>query len=108
AACLNDVEDAAQQRLRRKPPAKMAAITRCLIAVWTAALLPGVAVPVPPEEAPAAAAEHFEKTVRPLLAGRCWRCHGPRRQKGGLRLDSADALAQGGGSGPVVVPGQPD
>src|SRR5262245_14453375 len=54
------------------------------------------------------AADHFEAKVRPLLVEHCSRCHGPDKQRGGLRLDSAGALARGGGSGPVVVPGKPD
>ena len=36
----------------------------------------------------------------------CLVCHGPRLQQGGLRLDSADFLRQGGQSGPAVVPGE--
>jgi mono/diheme cytochrome c family protein len=52
--------------------------------------------------------EFFEKAVRPVLADHCFDCHGPRKQKGGLRLDSRAALLSGGDSGPVVVPGKPD
>jgi Protein of unknown function (DUF1553)/Protein of unknown function (DUF1549)/Planctomycete cytochrome C len=52
--------------------------------------------------------ERFEKRVRPVLAARCWRCHGPEQHKGGLRLDSADGVATGGDSGPVVVAGKPE
>jgi len=52
--------------------------------------------------------EHFEKRVRPLLVEHCLRCHGPEKQKGGLRLDSAAALKQGGETGPSVVPGKPE
>ncbi|HVC98921.1 MAG TPA: PSD1 and planctomycete cytochrome C domain-containing protein [Pirellulales bacterium] len=52
--------------------------------------------------------EFFEKQVRPLLATRCHECHGPLRQKGGLRLDSLAAALAGGDSGPAVVPGKPD
>ena len=37
--------------------------------------------------------EHFEKRVRPLLAERCWKCHGPETARSGLRLDSAKGLA---------------
>jgi mono/diheme cytochrome c family protein len=54
------------------------------------------------------AADHFEVKVRPLLVQHCTRCHGPDKQRGGLRLDTAMALAKGGESGPVVVPGKPD
>ncbi|HEY7308187.1 MAG TPA: DUF1553 domain-containing protein [Gemmataceae bacterium] len=56
--------------------------------------------------ATAPADEFFEIKVRPLLAARCYRCHGPEKQKGGLRLDSAAALRKGGDSGPVVLPGK--
>ncbi len=62
------------------------------------------------EEAPPTAAqvEFFEKSVRPVLAARCFECHGPQKQKAGLRLDSRAALLTGGDSGPAVVPGKPD
>src|SRR5205823_2665936 len=50
----------------------------------------------------------FEERVRPVLADRCFPCHGPEKQKGGLRLDSSAALLKGGGRGPAVVPGKPD
>ena len=50
--------------------------------------------------------EFFEKEIRPLLVEHCQVCHGPRLQQGGLRLDSAEFLRQGGQSGPAVVPGE--
>ena len=34
----------------------------------------------------------FELKVRPLLVARCFRCHGEKLQKGGIRLDSAEAI----------------
>jgi hypothetical protein len=52
--------------------------------------------------------ERFEKNVRPLLHQHCLPCHGPEKQKGGLRVDSRAALLKGGDSGPAVVPGDPD
>ena len=55
-----------------------------------------------------AAVEHFEKKVRPLLTAKCWQCHGEKTAENGPRLDSADAVAKGGDSGPVIVPGEPD
>ncbi len=54
------------------------------------------------------AIDRFEKKVRPLLANRCWPCHGAEKRKGGLRLDSAEAITSGGDSGPVVIAGKPD
>jgi mono/diheme cytochrome c family protein/cytochrome c553 len=56
----------------------------------------------------AAQTEFFEKKVRPLLVEHCQSCHGPDKQKGGLRLDSRAALLSGGESGPAVVGGEPD
>ncbi|QDU23882.1 PSD1 and planctomycete cytochrome C domain-containing protein [Urbifossiella limnaea] len=61
---------------------------------------------------PAARAQdtrHFETRVRPLLAENCFKCHGPDRQRGDLRLDTADGFKKGGGSGtPLVTPARPD
>ncbi len=49
----------------------------------------------------------FELKVRPVLAEKCWSCHGPDEQKGDLRLDSLNGLLQGGESGASIVVGQP-
>ena len=51
--------------------------------------------------------EFFEREVRPILAARCQKCHGPQTQKGGLRLDSRTSALEGGSTGPAVVPGKP-
>jgi hypothetical protein len=56
----------------------------------------------------AQALEYFEKRVRPVLVEKCQSCHGPKKQQGGLRLDSRAGLLKGGDNGPVVQPGQPD
>jgi hypothetical protein len=64
--------------------------------------------PQPPPVVTPQAAEFFEKTIRPLLSEGCFRCHGPEKQKGDLRLDSRAALLEGGESGPAIVPGNPD
>ena len=52
--------------------------------------------------------DRFEKQIRPLLANHCWKCHGAEKQKGGLRLDSAEGLIKGGDTGASVVAGKPD
>jgi cytochrome c553 len=51
--------------------------------------------------------EHFEKNVRPVLIDKCVACHGPSKQRGGLRMDSRAALLKGGDSGPALIPGDP-
>lgn len=52
--------------------------------------------------------ELFEKKIRPLLAENCFECHGDKKQKGGLRLDSRAAMLTGGDTGPSIVPGDPE
>lgn len=50
----------------------------------------------------------FESRVRPLLVEHCIECHGPDDQSGELRLDRRIHFQKGGGSGPVVSPGNPE
>jgi hypothetical protein len=52
--------------------------------------------------------DYFERRVRPLLIERCHKCHAGTKNKGGLRLDSREAVLKGGGSGPAVISGKPD
>lgn len=51
--------------------------------------------------------DHFERSIRPLLARRCWSCHSQQsgKSEGGLRLDDQQAWLAGGDSGPAIVPG---
>ena len=44
----------------------------------------------------------FESHVRPVLATRCFKCHGESRQRADLRLDSREAMLSGGESGPAI------
>src|SRR5687768_7247811 len=53
-------------------------------------------------------AQFFEQKIRPLLANNCFKCHGPDKQRGGLRLDSLTGMLSGGESGPALVPGKPE
>ena len=52
----------------------------------------------------------FESRIRPVLVEHCYKCHSGRAKspKGGLRVDSREALLRGGENGPAVVPGKPD
>jgi hypothetical protein len=80
---------------------------RILACFWMlAALTAGAFAQAPPS--PREAIEFFEKRVRPLLTDNCHSCHGPQRQKAGLRLDSREAFLKGSSSGAVVQPGHPD
>src|SRR6266699_1567421 len=54
--------------------------------------------------------EFFEKRIRPIFAEHCYSCHSDKAEKvkGGLRLDTREALRKGGSSGAAIVPGDPD
>ncbi|QDU62106.1 Planctomycete cytochrome C [Planctomycetes bacterium Pan216] len=86
------------------------AITWQLLALPTIFALLGTSpvIQAASTEADSEAARHFEEKVRPLLAAKCFSCHGPDKDKGGLRLDSRTAMLHGGESGdPAIVPGKP-
>ncbi|MFN0169247.1 MAG: PSD1 and planctomycete cytochrome C domain-containing protein [Bryobacteraceae bacterium] len=51
----------------------------------------------------------YQRDIQPILASRCYACHGETVKKHGLRLDrKANALAGGESGAPAVVPGNPD
>ena len=50
----------------------------------------------------------FSTQVRPILASRCYVCHGPETQQNGLRLDSLTAVLKGSDSGRIIIPGHSD
>ena len=57
--------------------------------------------------ASAAPAPDFSREVRPLLEQHCFKCHGPEKQKGGLRLDTKEGAFKVGESGEKpIVPGR--
>jgi Protein of unknown function (DUF1553)/Protein of unknown function (DUF1549)/Planctomycete cytochrome C/Concanavalin A-like lectin/glucanases superfamily len=47
----------------------------------------------------------FATQIRPILASRCYPCHGPDIQQHGLRLDSLQAILTGAANEKVVIPG---
>src|SRR6516162_3635124 len=59
---------------------------------------------------PAAAAKKttYEEHVLPVLRDSCVGCHGPDKKRGGLAVLTFTELMQGGSSGAVVKPGDPD
>src|SRR5437763_2314746 len=55
-----------------------------------------------------ATAADTDVEARSLLAANCQKCHGPTKQRGGLRLDSRDgAVGKGDSGSPAITPGKP-
>jgi mono/diheme cytochrome c family protein len=71
--------------------------------------LAGVCIAVVFPACPTADAADDTAEARAVLTAHCLKCHGPAKQKGGLRFDSRDGLLNKGDSGSAaVVPGKPD
>jgi cytochrome c553 len=70
-----------------------------------AALSGSISQAAEPDEA---GVEFFEKQVRPLLAEKCYSCHGRGQRKGKLSLDSRAGVMVGGEHGRIVTEGKPD
>jgi hypothetical protein len=51
----------------------------------------------PPERA------DFGRDVRPILERSCWKCHGPDKQKGGVRFDRRQGAIVAGDSGKTAI-----
>jgi ankyrin repeat protein len=68
-----------------------------------------VCLAIPPSslyaQAQAVPTVDYDRDVRPILAERCFSCHGPRQQQSGLRLDLRQFALRGGDYGVVIVPG---
>lgn len=71
--------------------------------VWAAPPQAASVKTVTPEQA-----EFFEKQIRPLLADKCFSCHGSEQQLSGLRLDALAHALKGGARGASLIPGDAD
>jgi len=67
--------------------------------LWVAACLMGCVG----RDEPRKSGFDFHRDVAPILKARCWNCHGPTQQQGGLRLDDKSFALQGGVSGKRLV-----
>ena len=88
------------------PPSVLGVFLLSLLACPAAAAPEtGLVVQAPPGER--AGVEFFEQKVRPLLVEKCYSCHSEKagKQKGGLLLDSREAILKGGDSGAAAHPG---
>lgn len=61
---------------------------------------------VPGPAVAAAPPVDFDRDVKPILTAHCYKCHGPEKQKGGLRLDNEASAREGGNSGKAFLPGR--
>ncbi len=81
------------------------------LGIWTiafAAATLAVADPPPEPTTDPTLFDHFEAHVRPILIERCQSCHGPDEQSSSFRVDSREAILQGGELGLAIVPGEPE
>jgi mono/diheme cytochrome c family protein len=63
--------------------------------------------PEPPKPLSAAQKADFTKVIQPMFDAHCVSCHGPKKEKGKLRLDTLEATLKGG-KNPTFVIGKPD
>ncbi|MSU51062.1 MAG: DUF1553 domain-containing protein [Opitutus sp.] len=91
--------------MRTKPSLPAAA----LVAIFTLSISLRAAAPATPAIS-SGDLKFFETTIRPLLIDKCYKCHSKEADKvrGGLLLDTREALLHGGNTGPGIVPGKPD
>ena len=81
-----------------------------LLLLSSAALIAAPFTPKKPEPAkPLTAAQKAEyaKVIQPMFDAHCVSCHGPKKEKGKLRLDTLEATIKGG-KNPTFVIGKPD
>jgi hypothetical protein len=95
-------------------PAVVASVTPPVPVVEPPAVIPAAPVepPVAPPVVPAvvfaeATPEMFSKLIVPIFKDRCIDCHGEKKQKGDLRMDTPEWIRKGGKSGPLLVAGLP-
>ena len=48
----------------------------------------------------------FATDIKPIFDRACVECHGPKKEKAGLRLDSLEATVHGSEEGPILEVGQ--
>ncbi len=96
-------------RIFRREPAE-SNLSRVL-PTWFVAACAALLTAAVAEAAEVSGFDYFEKHVRPVLVDHCYGCHSPQAEKGikgGLSLDTRDALLKGGENGPAIVAGDPD
>lgn len=86
----------------------MLAIHRSALAIWAIWLFVGAGVAAQEQGFDPDKLAFFEEHIRPVLIRHCYECHSGASEEaaGELRVDSRQALQNGGSRGPAVVPGE--
>lgn len=82
--------------------------TRLLISAVLALGVSSAVAEVDLSKLPAASAQKditYAKDIKPIFEASCFRCHGEKQKKGGIRLDSLEAVLKGGKEGKIVEVG---
>ncbi len=82
-----------------------------MVALTLAAAVSGIPSKARAADPPPPSRVDFDREIRPILADKCFACHGPdaEARESGLRLDVRDEALKPAESGSVaIVPGEPD
>ena len=94
--------------MRRRAALRLTTFNCCAL-VAGAVLLQCTAVVAAQTEEPAARSVDFSRQVQPILAKRCFACHGPDTAESGLRLNRREtATAELDSGSRAIVPGKPE
>jgi mono/diheme cytochrome c family protein len=86
----------------------MRALLPLLLAAWAAAAPTATKKkPEPAKPLTAAQKADYAKVIQPIFEAHCVSCHGPKKEKGKLRLDTLEATLKGG-KNPTFVIGKPN
>ncbi len=80
-----------------------------IVSIFTLGLFTAAAADVDISKLPPASDKKgvtYAKDIKPIFEKTCFKCHGPEKQKGKLRLDSLEAALKGGENGADVLPGK--
>jgi len=86
-------------RSRRGGYSVLAALGLWLVGLQASSSMQAPGVPAAAAQAPV----EFNRDIRPILSDKCYTCHGPGTQLGGLRFDREDAAKQALRSGHTAI-----
>ena len=88
--------------LTRYPPVLAIAALVAIPVAWASVRAQNPAAATEPGSRPPV---DFARDIEPILQNTCYECHGAKKTKADLRLDSPAGILNGGETGPIIVPG---